>query len=361
MKVCRLGSWIWVVLLGLSLSGAHAAAPPLTTIDDMLYKADGSPFEGVLLINWKSFEGPGQTNIPTNSVRAEVREGRLFVKLVPTTTAPAAAYYSVRYVAAGSVQSTELWSVAPSDTALLVRDVRIDWPPSTTALVAPATDITIADVEGLTSALDVRPVKGQGYSPSRAAVIGPTGDVEAAPGLLSDCVRVDGTSGPCGSGGTVAGFVDAEAPGGTLDGINAGFTLSAAPDPASSLLLHRNGLLQNQGLDYTVSGAVITFDGAAIPLAGDLLLASYRINSELTSSYGFVDAETPQGDADGVNDAFTLAGIPDPASSLLLYRNGLLQRQGLDYTVSGAAITFAGASVPQDGDTLQASYRTAGN
>jgi hypothetical protein len=61
----------------------------------------------------------------------------------------------------------------------------------------------------------------------------------------------------------------------------------------------------------------------------------------------------------GSNAAFTLASSPSPAGSLELYRNGLLQRQGADYQISGNAVTFFLASVPQTGDLLVASYRFA--
>jgi hypothetical protein len=61
----------------------------------------------------------------------------------------------------------------------------------------------------------------------------------------------------------------------------------------------------------------------------------------------------------GSNAAFTLGSSPSPAGSLELYRNGLLQRQGSDYQISGNAITFFLASVPQTGDLLVASYRFA--
>ena len=43
----------------------------------------------------------------------------------------------------------------------------------------------------------------------------------------------------------------------------------------------------------------------------------------------------------------------------MLYLNGLLMDQGLDYTVSGSTVTFALASTPQPGDLLLASYRYA--
>src|SRR5207245_7644761 len=73
----------------------------------------------------------------------------------------------------------------------------------------------------------------------------------------------------------------------------------------------------------------------------------------------FADAEVPAGTVNGSNTAFTLASAPSPASSLALYRNGLLQRQSTDYQISGNAVTFFLASTPQTGDLLVASYRFA--
>mgnify|MGYP001061603987 CR=1 FL=1 len=50
---------------------------------------------------------------------------------------------------------------------------------------------------------------------------------------------------------------------------------------------------------------------------------------------------------------------PSPASSLNVYRNGVLQKADLDYTLSGNSITFTPPSVPQPGDVLLCSYRLA--
>ena len=50
--------------------------------------------------------------------------------------------------------------------------------------------------------------------------------------------------------------------------------------------------------------------------------------------------------------------MPAPATSLSLYRNGVLQKPSLDYTATGNSIQFIAASTPQPGDTLLASYRT---
>jgi hypothetical protein len=70
----------------------------------------------------------------------------------------------------------------------------------------------------------------------------------------------------------------------------------------------------------------------------------------------FADAEVPGGAINGSNTAFTLAHSPTPAASLILVLNGLaLKAGGVDYTLSGANITMAGA--PSGSDTLVAWYR----
>lgn len=150
------------------------------------------------------------------------------------------------------------------------------------------TTINISDVSGLTTELAVRPVEGPGYMPSRTAVINALGSVDAAAGNPSDCVRVDGTSGPCGtgaSGGPALSFSDGEIPPGLVNGVNTVFTVMYPPAPPSSLLVFRNGLRMNQGVDYSINGNTITFLTVSTPQAGDLLSASYR----------YADPNSPKG------------------------------------------------------------------
>src|SRR6202030_3702849 len=49
------------------------------------------------------------------------------------------------------------------------------------------------------------------------------------------------------AGSSTAMFADGETPSGTMDGTNAIFSLAAAPSPAGSLQLYRNGLQQLSG------------------------------------------------------------------------------------------------------------------
>lgn len=72
---------------------------------------------------------------------------------------------------------------------------------------------------------------------------------------------------------------------------------------------------------------------------------------------GFIYGETPAGVIDGMNTVFTLANIPNPATSLQLFRNLGIAAAGTDYTLSGRTITFN--VPPSAGDTLFVpQYRT---
>jgi hypothetical protein len=87
-----------------------------------------------------------------------------------------------------------------------------------------------------------------------------------------------------------------------------------------------------------------------------ICLAPGNVGTEVNPT--FVDGETPGGTPNGTLVTFTLANPPGGSGSALhLYRNGLRQKAGVDYTISGSTITFLPVSVPQVGDSLLADYR----
>jgi hypothetical protein len=138
-------------------------------------------------------------------------------------------------------------------------------------------NLQIGDIQGLQAELAARVVRGPLMQVNRAAVINENGEVTSAVGAAGDCVRADGTTGPCGTGGgSLPLMVDAETPAGVVDGLNGVFTLNYAPSPADSLRLYRNGILLKAGVDYTLDGNTVTFVAAARPETGDVLQASYR-------------------------------------------------------------------------------------
>jgi hypothetical protein len=76
----------------------------------------------------------------------------------------------------------------------------------------------------LQNELNLRPLEGMGFAPARTAAIDSSGMIDAAVGNLIHCVRVDRTSGPCGSGGgLVPSYSDSEVPSGVVNGVNTTF------------------------------------------------------------------------------------------------------------------------------------------
>lgn len=251
----------------------------ISTIDDTIFRADGQRFNGIASIEWRSFLASDSTVVSANSKTVRIINGVLKVNLAPTTNASVGAYYLVKYLVNGRLQSTEYWAVRPSSTALKLRDVRLAGPPAGGSAITlpPSSLVQINEVVGLNDELAARPRKGLGFTASRAAVINSAGDIEGAVGTSTDCVRVDGTAGPCGAGGGGT-WIDAETPAGLVNGSNSVYTLSNPPSPSASLQLYRNGVLQKAGLDYTLSTNVISFVAGSIPQLGDTMLATYRIS-----------------------------------------------------------------------------------
>ncbi|MCZ2155640.1 MAG: hypothetical protein LC114_17360 [Bryobacterales bacterium] len=261
-------------MAALGLSGQ----PSTTHISDTVYLASGEKFDGYVQIEWQSFVSPKAPVAPYSKL-IRVIAGVLDVDLIPTKNAGGAAYYRVRYFRNGRVRFTEYWDVPASAVPVAVAGVRLASPPAPTSggNSGPTMEFPLAqeDIQDLPEDLADRPVKGPNYLPSRAVYVNPDGALESISGSPADCVRVDGTAGPCGTG--ESGYrVDGETPAGVTSGANQIFTLAAMPGPPESLQLYRNGVLQKRGLDYALSGALITFDLSALPQPGDVLLAYYR-------------------------------------------------------------------------------------
>lgn len=177
-----------------------------------------------------------------------------------------------------------------------------------------------------------------------------TFNVGAALAGLITSTTSSSSSGGGSSGGSTPGFYDKEVPSGSIDGINTAFTIAHTPVTGSEYV-YLNGILQNAtGIDYTISGANITFVTA--PPSGATLLVSYRTSN---GSVNFVDREVPSGTIDGSNATFTTAHTPTTGSEHI-WLDGILQNgSGADYTMTGTSIVFV--SPPPSGATILVSYR----
>lgn len=64
--------------------------------------------------------------------------------------------------------------------------------------------------------------------------------------------------------------------------------------------------------------------------------------------------EVPSGTVNGSNTAFTLSATPHSAAAVLVFIDGLLQKQTTHYSVSGTTVTFVVA--PTVGQELYAAF-----
>ena len=331
------------------------AAPALTTIQDVLYKADGQPFNGTLTISWNSFQSADNAAIVMQEFTVKVINGNLRVRLVPSATATPPINYLVTYNSDGRIQFRERWSVPASATPLRVRDVRVPSTGSaggggagpggssgtgTGTLTGP---IPESETTGLISDLASRPVKGPAFSAGRTAIVDGSGLLESASGNATDCMHVDGSSGPCGGGAPT--FVDGDLPTGIVDGSNATFALAAVPAPSTSLSFYRNGMLQKPALDYTATGNSVQFLTGATPQPGDTLLASYRTSASagaiagLFSSFSSTQVLCSGAGVTGSASSLTSLGACAIPAGLLSQGDRLEIR--FDYAHSGTAGGFS--------------------
>lgn len=78
------------------------------------------------------------------------------------------------------------------------------------------------------------------------------------------------------------------------------------------------------------------------------------VNTAIAAATPGYEQEVPVGTVNNVNVAFTLSSSPSENKAVQLFQNGLILRQGIDYTILGTAITMTTA--PNFGQDLYAFY-----
>lgn len=109
----------WLMSLAALCVGLQAQSPPTTTVSDTVFRADGTPAAGTLLISWPAFTTASGTAIAggTKSVTLGAG-GALSVALVPNAGAtPATTVYTVVYQLTDGTVKTEFWVVPTSSPA----------------------------------------------------------------------------------------------------------------------------------------------------------------------------------------------------------------------------------------------------
>jgi hypothetical protein len=109
-----------VILLAL-VAPALASTPAMTTISDTVYRADGTPAAGTLLISWPAFTTAAGSPVAAGSTSVAIGTGgSISVALVANAgAAPAGTLYSVVYRLSDGTTSSEYWSVGTASPATI--------------------------------------------------------------------------------------------------------------------------------------------------------------------------------------------------------------------------------------------------
>jgi hypothetical protein len=153
--------------------------------------------------------------------------------------------------------------------------------------------------------------------------------------------------------GLAGGTIYSQAVAGLINGLNRTFTLPALP-AGSSLRMFYNGLLLRPTTDFGASGVMVTT--TFTPLTGEDISATFRttpatsVSTQLTTIINFFKAARCL--LDSITSSYpeffdavvpTVSGstliLPETPTSLELYRNGLYQTEGVDYTLAGDVAT----------------------
>jgi hypothetical protein len=108
------GRLFYCLLISLLLvMRAHATGPALTTITDIVYRADGSPAGGTLVITWPNFSTADNKAVAAGELHLTIgTAGAMTVALAPNTgSTPFGTYYKVVYKLDDGTTSTEYWLI----------------------------------------------------------------------------------------------------------------------------------------------------------------------------------------------------------------------------------------------------------
>ncbi|MGA2000257.1 MAG: hypothetical protein ABSG52_09700 [Terriglobales bacterium] len=114
---------------------AYAAEPAKTVVSDTIYRADGSPASGTMMISWPAFVTGDGKPVAAGSKTVKIgADGAVNIPLVPTQGAtPAGTYYKVVLSLDDGASSQEYWTV-PTLSPTSIAAIRSSVVPATVAM-----------------------------------------------------------------------------------------------------------------------------------------------------------------------------------------------------------------------------------
>jgi|GEM_PF-691780 len=128
-------SWSLVVLLLALLPLPGVAQVTTTTVQGTVYRADGSPASGTLIVSWPSFTTAANQAIAAGSTSVQIgSDGFVSVSLTPNQNAyPSGTYYTAVYHLSDGTVNREYW-VVPAASSASIGSVRAQIEPAAVAV-----------------------------------------------------------------------------------------------------------------------------------------------------------------------------------------------------------------------------------
>jgi len=195
----RLAAVLWLSTL------AWAQGPALTTIQDTIYRADGTPAAGTVLISWPSFTTAEGDPVAAGTQSVAIGTGGAFTtQLVPNVGAtPAGTYYTVVFQLDDGTVRTEYWAVPTTSPATLAQ-VRMMPGAGPTNLVATQQYVNAAVANRALDASVVHLAGGETISGTKQFAVPPALPAPVGPGDAANKGYVDTAVQNVGAGNFVA-------------------------------------------------------------------------------------------------------------------------------------------------------------
>ncbi len=177
-KSSGLGDIVFAVLLA-ALPATVAHAMSTTTVQGVVYRANGDTASGTLIVNWPAFTTASNEAIAAGSTTASIGEdGFVSLNLAPNVGAlPAGTYYTAIYHLSDGNVSKEYWAV-PAQANAAITSVRSELVSST----IPVQSVTKGYVDAtiMNTSASYLPLKGGSLQGPLALSNDPTSDGQAA-------------------------------------------------------------------------------------------------------------------------------------------------------------------------------------
>jgi hypothetical protein len=144
----RLLYFLVSLLIVVALRPVSWALPAKATVTDTIYRADGTPAHGTLIITWPAFTSADKSAVAAGSMTVPIgADGRVNLQLVPTEGGLPGVAYKVVVKSTDGTTAVEWWSV-PNTTSVPISAIRSKVAPPATIVLNNAQLATKLDRSG---------------------------------------------------------------------------------------------------------------------------------------------------------------------------------------------------------------------